>query len=219
MRVVPAYVEIGVSMAYDVGSAAWVFEPDTWGTCGQGTDEGAALRDLSRQLGSGTRLEVAERIRGDEQAFQRDRAAVEDVELERTLEILGRVRAETVDLLRSVPPDKLDAEDLQRSLPSFANWRTLRQMAWHIADTESRYYLPAAGLPAKPRSDDLFAELGESAAHVQRQLRSMPADLLVEARGEVWTAVKLLRRLAWHERGELAVMRGMLGPLRELRSA
>lgn len=219
MRAVPVFVEIGVSMAYDVGSAAWVFEQDAWGTCGQGTDEGAALRELSRQLGPGTRLEVVERIRGDEQAFQRDWEPCLDAEREQTLAILSRARSRTVDLLRSVPTAALDSEDLQRSLPSFANWRTLRQMAWHIVDTESRDYLPAAGLAAKARSDDLLTELTESAAHVRRQLRQMPADLHVEQHGEVWTAVKLLRRLAWHERGELAVMRTMVERLHQPRSA
>lgn len=219
MRVVRAFVESGVSMAYDVGSAAWVFDEDVWGTCGQGTDEGAALRDLSRLLGPGTRFQVVERIRGDEQAFDRDRVPCLDSELDRTLAILDRARAQTVELLRSVPPAELDSDRLQRSLPSFAGWRTLRQMAWHIVDTESRYYLPAAGLAAKPPHNDLFTELAESAAHVREQLRAMPADLHVEQHGEVWTAVKLLRRLAWHERGELAVMRTMVERLHQPRSA
>jgi len=219
MRVVRAYVESGVSMAYDVGSAAWVFDVDVWGTCGQGTDEGAALRHLSRLLGRSARIQVVELIRGDEQAFERDRVPCLDSELERTLAILRRARAQTVELLRSVPPAELDSDSLQRELPAFARWRTLRQMAWHIVDTESRYYLPAAGLAAKPPHNDLFTELAESAAHVREQLRAMPADLHVEQHGEVWTAVKLLRRLAWHERGELAVMRTMRDKLHEPRSA
>jgi hypothetical protein len=35
----------------------------------------------------------------------------------------------------------------------------------------------------------------------------MERDRVVEADGEVWTTTKLLRRLAWHERSELRVMR------------
>ena len=214
MRSVSTYVENGVSLAHDVGSAAWVYDLDLWGTCGQGTDQGAALRDLRRRLGHRVDLVVVEQIRGDEQAFARDRLPCTRDEREVTLDILGRVRRETIALLRSCTPAELDSEDHNRALPSFASWRTLRQMGWHIADCECRYYLPAAGLPTRSRRTDLLEELAESAAHVRRQLRAMPADLRAARDGEVWTAVKLLRRLAWHERGELEVMRTMLRRLR-----
>lgn len=214
MRTVHVFVESGVSMAYDVGTAAWVFDDDLWGTCGQGTDEGAAVRDLQRILGRRTTLVVAERVAGDEQAFERDRLPCTRRERTRTRQILLDTRRRTTDLLRSCSPAELDSEDHNRSLPSFAGWRTLRQMGWHIADTESRYYLPSAGLPAKPREPNLLDELVVSAEHVREQLLAMPDDLLAETYDEVWTSVKLLRRLAWHERGELAVMRRMLARLR-----
>lgn len=219
MRTVSVFVESGVRMAFDAGSAAWVFDEDLWGSCGQGTDEGAALRDLYRLLGRRTHLVVAERVRGDEQVFARDRVACTPAERARTLEILADTRRRTVDLVRSCSPAELDCADLNRSLPSFASWRTLREMAWHIVDTESRGYLPAAGLPARPRQEDLFTELDESARHVRAQLHEMPSDLLVEGSAGTWTAVKLLRRLAWHERGELTVMRLMLERLRVGRCA
>jgi hypothetical protein len=85
--------------------------------------------------------------------------------------------------------------------------RTLRQMAWHVADTESCYYLPRLGLAGRPREADLLQELQRSAAHAQAAVRSVAPALLRRSDGEVWTTIKLLRRLAWHERGELVVMR------------
>jgi hypothetical protein len=43
---------------------------------------------------------------------------------------------------------------------------------------------------------------------------ALPPDLMVRDRGEEWTTVKLLRRLAWHERSELRVMRRLLSRAR-----
>lgn len=214
MRSVSAYVENGVSMAHDVGSAAWVYDLDLWGVCGQGTDEGAALRDLARALGHHVEIAMAEQLWGDEQAFERDRRPCTEEERRLTLDILRATRAQTLALLGSCTPAELDSVDHNRALPSFASWRTLREMGWHITDTECRYYLPAAGLSSRRPEPDLLSELRVGAAHVQDQVGRMSPDVVVERDGDVWTTVKLLRRLAWHERGELAVMRRMLARLR-----
>lgn len=214
MRSVSAFVEVGVGMAYDSGIAAWVFDPDLWGNCGQATDEGSALRDLSQTLGEDIDLHVVERIRGDEQAFERDRIPCTPNERTVTVAILDDVREKTIAFLQSCTTAELDFTDHARSLPSFANWHTLRDMGWHIADTESRYYLPSLGLPTKTPATHLIDELMESARHVRGQLCGMPSDLVVVDEGEVWTTVKLLRRLAWHERSELAAMQDMLTKIR-----
>jgi hypothetical protein len=79
-------------------------------------------------------------------------------------------------------------------------------MAWHLADTESRYYLPSLGLPARPRLPDLLDELVASGEHMRETIRVLPPDLTRTERGEVWTTTKLLRRLAWHEPAELTTM-------------
>ena len=42
---------------------------------------------------------------------------------------------------------------------------------------------------------------------MQAAVSSVAPALLRRSDGEVWTTIKLLRRLAWHERGELVVMR------------
>ena len=53
---------------------------------------------------------------------------------------------------------------------------------------------------------DVLAELRSSHDHVRRIVSNMSSSLATEIHGEVWTSVKALRRLAWHERGELAAM-------------
>lgn len=119
-------------MAFDHGSAAWVFDLDHWGVCGQGPDEAAALADLAVRVGSA--VIVAERIRGDERAFLRDRRPATDQEWATTLTVLAAVRPQTIAFVQS-HPELLDRDDPNRALPVFAGWRTLRQMARHIADT------------------------------------------------------------------------------------
>lgn len=210
MRVVSAHVENGAGMAYDAGSAAWVYDLDLWGVCGQGREEDDALRELRTLAGPDVDIVVAERVEGDEQAFTRDHLPCTPDERAITMKILGEARRGVVELLRSCTQAELDWDDADRTLPRFASWRTLRQMGWHIADTESRYYLPATGFPAKPRTEGLFEELEQSARHVAAQLRTAPCDRVVRGDGETWTMVKLLRRLAWHERTELDVLRTML---------
>lgn len=210
MASVQVYVEIGVGMAYRSGAAAWVFDPRWWGVCGQGTHEGAALDDLRDRLEPGATLVPTERIHGDEGAFARDRVACTEEERALTQAVLDEVRPQTMAVLAQTPPEHLDWDDPERILPPFATWRTARELAWHIADTESRYYLPSLGLPARPRAASLAEELVSSAAHVRAQVAGMPADLVVRRGSEEWTSTKVLRRLAWHERGELAVMRALV---------
>ncbi|MEQ7005912.1 DinB family protein [Actinopolymorpha sp. B17G11] len=204
---VQVYVENDVAMAFDHGSAAWSFEVDVWGRCGQGPDEAKALGDLNSQLGKDADLVVAERVRGDERAFHRDHRPATDAERRATLAVLADSRRDVMALVRACPDAVLDWDDPHRALPSYASWRTVRQVAWHIVDTESRYYLPMTGLGYREPAGDLLAELELSAAHVRKAVETMPADLVRTTNGATWTSVKLLRRLAWHERGELAVMR------------
>lgn len=91
-------------------------------------------------------------------------------------------------------------------MPSWATWRSLRQMAWHIADTESRYYLASLRVSPPERSADLITELRQSHEHVQHSLTVLTHDLVVEEGGEVWSTTKVLRRLAWHERAGVDAM-------------
>jgi hypothetical protein len=205
------FVERGVSMAYDLGVAAWSFDLDLWGLVGQGRDEEGALDDLRRAVGTSNEVEfdVAERVDGDEKVFQPDLRACTSAERDATSTILAECRQRTIELIGSCPPEVLDWDDPERRLPSYARWRTIRQLAWHVVDTESRYYLPMAGLGYREPCAELTDELVRSAAQVRNAVQTMPADLVRRHDGQVWTSVKLLRRLAWHERGELAVMESL----------
>lgn len=205
------WVESGVGMAHDAGAAAWSFDPDLWGTCVQGETVDYAVAAFESLYG---RAHVAQHVHGDELAFERDLVPASDTELAATLDLLGRARSHTLAVL-ALPDDVLDWDDGQRSLPRFASWRTIRQTLWHIADTESRYYLPSCGLPSRPRRVDLAEELTASAAHVRHVLGSMGRDLVARAGGTVWTSTKLLRRLAWHEPGEMVAIDGILARHRE----
>jgi hypothetical protein len=110
---------------------------------------------------------------------------------------------------RTAGPELLDFDNPARALPSWARWRTLGAMFWHVTDTECRYYFPGLDLPSRPRAGDLDTELDACAAHVRAAVLEMPDDLVHRRRDEEWTSTKVLRRLAWHERGELRAMRDM----------
>ena len=206
-----AYVEHGTGMAYDRGVVAWTFDPNAWGRCGQGEDEPSALAELGAAVDvDPDELIVVERIYGDERAFARDHVPATDAERVATLAAVTEARAGTRALLaacRTSGPELLDFDNPARVLPSWARWRTLRAMFWHVADTECRYYLPGLGLPSRPRADDLDTELDACAAHVRAVVLDMPDHLVHRHRAEEWTSTKVLRRLAWHERGELRAMR------------
>jgi hypothetical protein len=200
------WVESGVAMAHDAGAAVWSFDPDLWGVCIQGTTVDEAVTEFRARFGP---VRIVQQLNGDELAFDRDLAPASDAERAATATILRDARARSL-ALAALPDEVLDWDDSQRALPSFAGWRTIRDTLWHIADTESRYYLPSCGLPSYPRRTSLADELTDSAAHVRDVLESMPRDLVVRADDQVWTSTKLLRRLAWHEPGELVAIDGML---------
>lgn len=194
------YRERFVGMAWDNGAAVWSFEQPHWGSCVQGRTADEALATWQAHHG---RARVVEDVEGDEQAFLRDFQPASDEEVERTLDILRLQRARALALLDELPKHFLDHDDPGRVMPSWAGWRTIRQVLWHICDTESRYYLPQSGLRSRDRDATLREELTASSQHVREVLATMPRAATHREDGEVWTTTKLLRRLAWHERGEL----------------
>lgn len=215
------FVERGVNMATTGGAAAWCFELAHWGVCGQGATEADAVADLlttcaAISVGRAGRLnpvrgDVVERVDGDEQAFTPDYDAHTPEQVDATLRALADARERTIALVATATAGDLDQVDPDRTLPDWASWHSARDLAWHIADTESRYYLPALGLPSRPRAADLVTELVASAEHLRTVLAGLPAEpLVLNEGGEVWTTVKVLRRLAWHERSELRVLERLL---------
>ncbi|GBE24479.1 hypothetical protein BMS3Bbin02_00751 [bacterium BMS3Bbin02] len=219
------YVEGETGGHIDRSTQVWTFDLAHWGLCGQGTNEEHALRSLVTTAHDAYRkfcsrhgeacpsmgeVVVVERIRGDEQAFAEDRLPATGGEIDRTLEILASARCDLVALLESATEQELDWIDPERRMPDWATWRTVRLMAWHVADTESRYYLASLGVEPPDNPSDLNQWLACSASHVRSALPTLPTDRVVEGGGEVWTTRKVLRRLAWHERGEVDAMRALL---------
>lgn len=200
------YVESGVGAAFDDGAVVWSFDADLWGRCAQGRSVGEALAAWADEHGP---CRVVETIEGDEQAFARDLLPAAKDDVARTLAILRIQRERSLALLGVLSPSLLDRDDPAREMPPWARWRTIRQTLWHICDTESRYYLPQLGLPHREPAEDLRDELRASHDHVVRALADLPRDL-VRSGGEAWTSTKLLRRLAWHERGELDAVGALL---------
>lgn len=67
-------------------------------------------------------------------------------------------RAETIQLISSASDAELDYDDPERLLPAWATWRTPRQLAQHIADTETRHYVASLGVSPPPRDLDLVTD-------------------------------------------------------------
>jgi hypothetical protein len=209
------YVETGAGLHRNGAAGAWSFDLPYWGQVGQGIDEPSALAALEVATGHPVdSFTVAERIHGDELAFDRDRRPATPDEVAMTQSLLAAARDATVRLVTSASEAELDWADPARRLPDWAGWRTPRQLAWHIADTESRYYLAGLGVEPRPRAADLLTELRESHVHVRTTLRELPPDLVHHRNRKEWTTVKVLRRLAWHETGELVVLQRLLARAR-----
>jgi hypothetical protein len=209
------YVETGAGLHRNDAAGAWSFDLPYWGLVGLGIDEASALVALEVATGHPVEtLAVAERIHGNERAFARDREPATAGEFVMTQCLLDAARDETIRLITAASAAELDWHDPARRLPDWARWHTARQLAWHIADVESRYYLTGLGLPARPRATEVITELRESHAHVRATLRDLPNDRVHHRNGAEWTTVKVLRRLAWHELGELVVLRRLLARAR-----
>jgi hypothetical protein len=210
---VDIYVERGVRAHAGGATVAWTFSLPHWGHCGQGPDERAALADLAQTGGlDRDAMVVAERIEGAENAFARDRRPATPEEVARTIEILKAAREDTVALVRSATVAELDWRDLaaERAPGAGTSWHTLRQAAWHLCDTESRVYLAGLGEVPPRRSLDLLIELERSHQHVLASLARLSPTRSRSLGTVTWTTVKVLRRLAWHERAELIPMRNLL---------
>ena len=66
------YVESAVNLGSANGFAAWTFDLEHWGACGQGQTASAAIHQL-RQMTGQDDVTVVETIVGDEKSFARDR--------------------------------------------------------------------------------------------------------------------------------------------------
>lgn len=204
-------VDAGPAMVALGEVAAWSFDLEHWGECGQGVTEDAALANLARRTGA-TELRVVDRILAQdrEQVFAADlRPATED-QVSATADILRRERERTIELVTRATTEQLEAVNADVVQPHWMRWRTADAIAWHIADTESRHYLQLIGAGERVPASELLRELEESGAWITERLRSMPRAAVERHGSEVWTSVKVLRRLAWHERVESVFLRRRL---------
>lgn len=211
LGVMDVAVDAGPAMTALGEVAAWSFDLEHWGECGQGVTEDAALANLARRTG-GTELRVVDRIQAHEsgQVFAADlRPATED-QILTTADILRRQRARTIELVARATIEQLEAVNADVVQPGWMRWRTASAIAWHIADTESRHYLHLIGAGERAAATELLRELEESGAWIIERLRSMPHAAAERHGSEVWTSVKVLRRLAWHERVESVFLRRRL---------
>ena len=191
--------------------AVWSFDLSVWGECTQAATETDALSRFAARVDVGPeQLHVVERMTGPEALFHNDTLPASDAQIARTIEVLDQQRARTLSIVATSSNADLDAEDDGIAQPVWMSWRTPRQILRHIADTEARAYPRWCGLAELEPVEDLRLELERSAAHVRDTIAGMPRSFETEHRGEVWTPVKLLRRLAWHERVESVFLRRRL---------
>ncbi|MGM7696578.1 hypothetical protein [Microbacterium sp. A84] len=153
---------------------------------------------------------MAERISGPDGIFSKGALPATENQLARTIRILEAQSLETLALLDAATDAELDAEDSAIAQPMWMPWRTPRTILRHIADTEARTYPRWCGLPQLEPVDDLSEELGRSAKHIHEVILDMPRSFKTTHRHVTWTPVKLLRRLAYHERLELVFLRRRL---------
>ena len=157
------------------------------------------------------RVEIVDRVVGDEILFPPDleAARVEDIDL--TLCLLTCSRADLIAQLEAAPPAVLDWEPSYKRFAPWADWRTIRANLAHIANAETHYYALNIGHqpsnpPADPRGDwrvFLRRSREETAAFLEdlkasRDLRRI--GTIDHGHGpEEWSVRKALRRLVAHE--------------------
>lgn len=191
--------------------AVWSFDLEAWGECAQASTETEALTRFARRAGVSLQdLETSERISGPDGIFSEDTLPATENQVSRTIRILEAQRRETLALLDASTDAELDAEDQTVAQPAWMPWRTPRTILRHIADTEARAYPRWCGLPQLEPVDDLREELSRSTQHIREVILEMPRSFRTTHRHETWTPVKLLRRLAYHERIELVFLRRSL---------
>jgi hypothetical protein len=150
-------------------------------------------------------VRVVERVHGDEVLFSRDAEPCEVDEIDLAIRLLTASREDLIETVSSLPPDALDWEPPYRSFAAWATWKTVRATLAHIANTETRYYLPSVGheprLPPAPVDGGWREFLPEHREEATRFLRGMhdAADRARVSQDGDWSLRKVLRRLVRHE--------------------
>jgi hypothetical protein len=156
-------------------------------------------------------IEIVGRFIGNEILLPPDLepARVEDIDL--TMRLLGRSRADLVAQLEGAPERVLDWDPPYERFAPWADWRTIRANLAHIANAETHYYTKNIGhiplhRPADPCADwhtFLARSRGETIAFLE-ELKSSRDLCRVRTADygfgeESWSVRKALRRLVNHE--------------------
>ena len=155
--------------------------------------------------GTDRELEVVETVRGGEVLFKPDRQSASPAEVDLAIRLLGATRSDLLALLRGLPDGVLDWDPPYERFEEWATWRTVRQIAAHVANTETHYYLANIGFEPANEPLTLYGfwqeDLADRRAAVIRFLNDLAESgdrLRVDEAGE-WSVRKVLRRLVWHE--------------------
>jgi len=155
-----------------------------------------------------TQVEVGERVTGNEILFSPDYQAATPRVVDETIALLHATRTELLEAISELADEVLDWNPPYRRFPSWARWRTIRQILAHLANTETHYYLSSIGI----QTDILPAsENAPWQAHLSRHREvTMEALRILKTSHDLarirfyddgaWSVRKALRRLVWHER-------------------
>ncbi len=153
-------------------------------------------------------VEVVERVTGNEILFSPDYQVATSTLVDETIALIEATRCDLLELIHGTPDQVLDWDPPYRRFPSWARWRTIRQILAHIANAETHYYLPNIGIqpnisPATEKEswqEYLTSHRGATlqALHALKASRDL-ARVQFHDDG-AWSVRKVLRRLVWHER-------------------
>ena len=154
-----------------------------------------------------TGIDVVQRVVGNEVLFEADVAPAPPDMIAETIQLMHAARSDLLATVGSLSGGMLDWDPPYRAFGAWADWRTIRQILVHIANTETRYYLTSVGYeptasPARGNGDwrAFLSEQRSSALAFLEDLESAPDRARVRPRGEErWSVRKVLRRLVRHE--------------------
>ena len=154
-------------------------------------------------------VEVAQQVSGNEILFDWDYQPVSPSLIDETIDLLHATRTDLLKLVGELSDNALDWNPPYRRFPSWANWRTIREILVHIANVETHYYLRNIGI--RPTVSPADREV--SWQHNLLKHRNATLEALQRLRAEQdlsrihffdvhggWSVGKVLRRLIWHER-------------------
>ncbi len=153
-------------------------------------------------------IAIVEELEGNEILYSWDREPSSPDEIGYALRLIEATRTELTALVDAAPPDALDWDPAYRRFAHWADWRTVRAILAHIANSETHYYTRSIGFacPFGPATgdEDWRELLPRHRAAAVRFLESVAAsgDLArpgTTARGEQWSVRKCLRRIVRHE--------------------